>query len=1677
MCAALFLSSAWTSPPAYAAISTAPTGQKSWYWQNPLPQGNTLYGVDAPSGSHVWAVGGPGVVLHSSDDGAQWESQDPGTQVVLRAVDFVDTQTGWVVGDTNTVRRTTDGGSTWTAQTASGTFQGVSMGTDQTGWIVGNAGRIVKTSNGGDVWSTVSPSPVTSTLYGASAVDETHAWAVGAAGTVVATADGSTWATQTVPTTQTLNAVSFVDTQTGYAVGNRNVAASEGTVLKTTDGGATWSALSVTYQDALGVTVPLNTTMHSVSFRDAQTGWIAGEAGLVLYTDDGGATWTSQKSGSLAIQYVCAADASRGHLVGSNGVMLRTHNDGLNWLGQQQGTTARINGSDWTGPSSKVVVGAAGVVMKTVDSGGSWASSTLGPNDLYQVDFADSSTGWLVGTAGFVAKSTDGGDTWLPQTSGTTQHLYSVSTVGTDTAWACGVGGTILKTTNGGASWVPQTSGTTQNLNDIFFLDANRGWAVGAAGTVRATTDGGATWVAQTSGITSAINSVHFVNATTGWFAGTTGRIRKTTNGGATWVAQTTGTTTALYSVEMATASQGWAVGGASTGSIVLRTTDGGATWNQQDAGYRGTLRHVTVASTSQAGVVGDAGAIRVSFDSGATWATSGFWSSSTYRAVAFSSANKGWAVGDGGAIAHTRDGGRTWGSQQSGGTNALYGLDFPTADKGWAVGAGGVIRTTLSPTMWGTQTSPTTQPLRGVSFVDATTGWAVGAAGTVIKTTDSGANWAIQDAGLPATTTLYGVSAIDTQTAFAWGTGGTLASTTDGGSTWTNQSISAADLYAGSFVDTQTAWVAGAAGTVLKTTDGGSTWTPQNANAGTNALWGMTFLDENRGYLVGAAGTVRTTVDGGDTWTTQLPGTSNVLYGVGFTDADHGWVVGTAGSILRTTDDTVPQTMMVTEPVTADGSNGWFRSAPQISLVSDEPGLTYYSWVSASGPWNTYSVPIVPPAEGDVTLHFYSVDPGDNVEAVNSESVKTDSVAPSTPATPSATAQSDTEVVVTWDPAVDLVSGIDYYEVRDFESLIGTSPVNSMTLTSLAPETAHSLTVTAVDRAGNASPRSGATEVTTLADEVRPPFAVHAADAGVAGIVVNWAESTGTVAPVQYRVWRSVDGAPYSAIATVSGTADLTYADADVPRMAAIRYGISTIDARGEGPRSATSALTTTEARILPPPVGLTPRNTESVTVTWTPSPLAEAYHVYRSVTSTGTETTLTATPVVEPTYHDATTVPYTEYWYSVASVDASGNVGSRSPRAYIKTEAEASALTTTSPHGVYEKDTAMCAACHRVHSATGPLLLAGTSTIDAPLCLSCHDGTSARDILSDFADMARTSRHPVPMSETDPGSLQCSSCHGVHLGGRPDSGRGLLQAGSARFGNQYCYSCHGTDSTLPRGDLQVFEASSHKAGIAEPPTGTKVICLSCHIGHTTREAALYPYSANDRCLRCHSYDAASPDADIAAKLSGDGHGTRHDLRAEDGAATGSRLGCSNCHEPHTSTETTPCVDPDEPSSSKPLSASGVTLCLRCHDDALPTSVETSGWAEAPLGAGGSATTADIASVWGTNVHGGGASVSPDLKPGMGYAQGDDLVCATCHDSHGSSNEFALLESVEASGSATTADGLSVAPVSGGGWDLRFYCDSCHNISVAGHTAADLSVWPLDCTASGCHTHADNGL
>lgn len=300
------------------------------------------------------------------------------------------------------------------------------------------------------------------------------------------------------------------------------------------------------------------------------------------------------------------------------------------------------------------------------------------------------------------------------------------------------------------------------------------------------------------------------------------------------------------------------------------------------------------------------------------------------------------------------------------------------------------------------------------------------------------------------------------------------------------------------------------------------------------------------------------------------------------------------------------------------------------------------------------------------------------------------------------------------------------------------------------------------------------------------------------------------------------------------------------------------------------------------------------------------------------------------------------------------------------------------------------------------------------------------------------------------------------------------LLDTITAADGNSY------TDQTAPAGTVVAYQISAidqRGEGVRSEPTGVTtpelpvasgpaqgtMTCQGCHPAHGRLEPST-ALAADRSCFDCHQ-------TDIGADLSGADPSTRHDLLATDQASTGARLACSNCHQPHVTTETTPVVDPDLPGTASGLANGTNAFCLKCHDGGLPT--ETAPWVASPLANGGVSTTANIGATFGTGFHGGGTASAAHLRPGMGYAAGDTLACVTCHDPHGSINRSTLRSAVPSKDGSSTAAGLLVRSLPDGGADFRLFCAGCHSLAAhpTGPGGADLNVWPIDCTT--CHSHA----
>lgn len=250
---------------------------------------------------------------------------------------------------------------------------GACMPSDQVGWVVGDLGRVYRTADGGKTWArqeVVGRRPV----FSISCVDDQHAWVSSTSGAIHATSDGgATWKLQQTPSKRNLFKVVFTTPQNGTAVGDFGV------IVHTSDGGATWSEVPLPADfklppaaDDQGV-MPNDALLYGLTFVDDRTGWLSGEWGTILKTEDGGATWKQQQSGVESTLFgIAMRDAQAGVAVGMDSVILRTEDGGATW--------------------------------KPIPSG-------LQDRAFYEVAFSGQN-GWLAGNQGLVMQSTDGGATW-----------------------------------------------------------------------------------------------------------------------------------------------------------------------------------------------------------------------------------------------------------------------------------------------------------------------------------------------------------------------------------------------------------------------------------------------------------------------------------------------------------------------------------------------------------------------------------------------------------------------------------------------------------------------------------------------------------------------------------------------------------------------------------------------------------------------------------------------------------------------------------------------------------------------------------------------------------------------------------------------------------------------------------------------------------------------------------------------------------------------------------------------------------------------------------------------------------------------------------------------------------------------------------------------------------------
>jgi hypothetical protein len=107
---------------------------------------------------------------------------------------------------------------------------------------------------------------------------------------------------------------------------------------------------------------------------------------------------------------------------------------------------------------------------------------------------------------------------------------------------------------------------------------------------------------------------------------------------------------------------------------------------------------------------------------------------------------------------------------------------------------------------------------------------------------------------------------------------------------------------------------------------------------------------------------------------------------------------VETAKSVAVKVDATAPTTTLATTPAAPQGQDGWFTTAPQVTLTGTDnaggSGLASREYRIDGGAWTAYAAPFAAPA-GSHTIEYRSTDAAGNTGTAASATVKVDTAAP----------------------------------------------------------------------------------------------------------------------------------------------------------------------------------------------------------------------------------------------------------------------------------------------------------------------------------------------------------------------------------------------------------------------------------------------------------------------------------------------------------------------------------------------------------------------------------------------------------------------------------------------------------------------------------------------------------
>ena len=604
-------------------------------------------------------------------------------------------------------------------------------------------GAIFKTGDGGASWSRLTSAPnlaalpssircgpgVETAVLAADPVNSGAVYAVRCMDIFKTTDGGASWAlTVSLKLRNCLETLTIGNQGTLFAGRQGSGGADGGEIIKSTDGGVTWTQVST------GTAPPI-----AVDPQDENTIYARTSGGL-FKTTDGGATWNPANSGLPAPSLVAIDPRNTATLYAGifDGRIFKSTDGGVSWSETRLGLPPQPAPNNGFGQLLSLAVSPQNpdrvyalvfrltdtpttvsydfYLAMSSDGAASWTTAIdplLAAADLATVvpDPEDPATVYL-GTSNGVLKSTDGGARWNTVNSGLRatsigQIAFDPQNGGTlfavDYALAFRNSG-LFKSTDAGQSWLPANAGLPVNIGGVRSLVTTPQDSLYVVGrhypfgqSLFQSANGAASWAAiwNFPDTAAAIGPVAIdPRSASTLYAGVSicsgscdSRVYKSTDGGRTWIKPQAALTTngEIWALALDPQNPGVVYAGAADasgdgGNGLFKSTDSGSTW-QNLTGGDDAFTLVIDPRNSQT-IYYSNGFWQQSTDGGQTWVNMKVPCNAYLGSFAIDPQNSGTLFcGDDSKVFRSTDSGASWAELGSGLLGRVNSLAFDPSD------------------------------------------------------------------------------------------------------------------------------------------------------------------------------------------------------------------------------------------------------------------------------------------------------------------------------------------------------------------------------------------------------------------------------------------------------------------------------------------------------------------------------------------------------------------------------------------------------------------------------------------------------------------------------------------------------------------------------------------------------------------------------------------------------------------------------------------------------------------------------------------------------------------------------------------------------------------------------------------------------------------------------------